>query len=83
MHRKYLLTAQWDEEANVWVATSEDIPGLVTEAATLDELLERILAVAPELLEDNSHLLDEAARPGELLDVCIQSQFRMNAAHAH
>ncbi|UVC17087.1 DUF1902 domain-containing protein [Mesorhizobium onobrychidis] len=29
--KKFLVTAQWDEEANVWVATSDDIPGLATE----------------------------------------------------
>lgn len=83
MHRKFLVTAQWDDEAKVWVATSEDIPGLVTEAPTLDALLDRVLAVAPELLEDNAHLLDEVTHPGELLDVCILSQFRMDNNHAH
>ncbi|WP_353830756.1 DUF1902 domain-containing protein [Mesorhizobium sp.] len=29
--KKFLVSAQWDEEANVWVATSDDIPGLATE----------------------------------------------------
>ena len=53
MPRKYLVTAQWDEVARVWVATSQDIPGLVTEASTLDDLLARVTAVAPELLADN------------------------------
>ncbi|WP_082554942.1 DUF1902 domain-containing protein [Devosia sp. Root635] len=75
--------AQWDNEAGVWVATSDDIPGLVTEAASLDELLERVLAVAPELLEDNAHLIEDGSHPGDLIDVCIQSQFRLDAARAH
>jgi hypothetical protein len=43
-----------DEEAGVWVATSEDIAGLVTEAETYDLLIERVLSVAPELLRDNA-----------------------------
>ena len=30
--RPLLVTAEWDDEAKVWVATSEDVPGLVTEA---------------------------------------------------
>lgn len=47
------MTAEWDDEARVWVATSDDIPGLVTEAATLDDLFGRVLQVAPELLDDN------------------------------
>ncbi|HTM76807.1 MAG TPA: DUF1902 domain-containing protein [Devosia sp.] len=53
MSGKYLVTAQWDEMAEVWVATSQDISGLVTEAATLDDLLKRVVAVAPDLLIAN------------------------------
>lgn len=81
--KKLLVTAQWDDEAKVWVATSRDIPGLVTEAPTLDALLERVLAVAPELLEDNAHLLDEAGHPGNLIDMLIESQFRLDGDRAH
>lgn len=81
--KKLLVIAQWDNEAGVWVATSDDIPGLVTEAASLDELLERVLAVAPELLEDNAHLVEDSSHPGDLIDVCIQSQFRLDGARAH
>jgi predicted RNase H-like HicB family nuclease len=64
MQHKFLVTAAWDDEAGVWVATSDDIPGLITEAATLDALLERVVAVAPELLEDNAHLLKALAGRG-------------------
>ena len=32
------VKAIWDQEVSVWVATSEDVPGLVTEAATAEEL---------------------------------------------
>jgi predicted RNase H-like HicB family nuclease len=81
--KKLLVTAQWDDEAKVWVATSQDIPGLVTEAPTLDALLERVLAVAPELLEDNAHLLDDAGHPGDLIDMLIESQFRFDGDRAH
>jgi predicted RNase H-like HicB family nuclease len=56
MQHKFVVTAEWDDEAGVWVATSDDIPGLVTEAVTLDALLERVEAVAPELLVDNADL---------------------------
>lgn len=81
--KKLLVIARWDDEASVWVATSEDIPGLVTEATSLDELLNRVLAVAPELLEDNAHLIDHDAKPGDMIDLSIQSQFRLEAARAH
>lgn len=82
MTKKLLVTAQWDGESNMWVATSEDIPGLVTEAGTLDELLERVLAVTPELMDDNGHHLDARPLPGEVFDICILSQVRMQPGHA-
>ncbi len=52
----YLVHAEWDDEASVWVATSADIPGLVTEAATLELLLEKLRAMVPEMLELNGVL---------------------------
>jgi predicted RNase H-like HicB family nuclease len=30
------VDAHWDSEAGVWVAESEDIPGLVTEAESMN-----------------------------------------------
>lgn len=47
------VRAQYDAEARVWWAESDDIPGLVSEAPTLDALVERVMAVAPELLTAN------------------------------
>ena len=40
-----------DEDAQVWIATSEDLPGLVLEADFLDTLAEKIKNAVPELLE--------------------------------
>jgi len=37
----------------VWVATSEDVPGLVAEADTMEELVEKLKVLIPELLEAN------------------------------
>jgi len=83
MQKKFLVTAEWDGEAGVWVATSDDIPGLVTEAASLDELLKRVLAVAPELLEDNAHLLEDDSFGAQLIDMCIVSTLHVVGQHAH
>jgi hypothetical protein len=55
----YVIDAEWDDEAEVWVATSEDIPGLVTEADTLEELASRLRAVVPELLRANGVVLGD------------------------
>lgn len=43
----------WDEDAQVWTAESEDIPGLVLESGSLDALIERVRFAVPELLELN------------------------------
>jgi hypothetical protein len=51
------VNAFWDEEAQVWVAESEDIPGLVTEAGSLEALTEKLRQIIPELLQLN-HLID-------------------------
>ena len=48
-----LVRALWDAESGVWVATSEDVPGLVTEAKTMEELRDKVLVMIPELLEAN------------------------------
>jgi predicted RNase H-like HicB family nuclease len=47
------VIATWDNEAQVWVAESDQIPGLVTEAATKDEILCKLGQIIPELLREN------------------------------
>lgn len=47
------VRAQYDAEARVWWAESDDIPGLVSEAPSLDALMERVLAVAGEVIQAN------------------------------
>jgi predicted RNase H-like HicB family nuclease len=49
----YNVKAEWDGEANVWVASSDDVPGLATGADTFEELIEKLKVVIPELLEEN------------------------------
>ncbi|MCX7111410.1 MAG: DUF1902 domain-containing protein [Proteobacteria bacterium] len=48
--REYHVSAFWDDEAKVWVGTSEDVPGLCVEAATLEELMHAAGELIPELL---------------------------------
>lgn len=47
------VKAEWDAEAAVWVAESDDVPGLVTEAETVEVLTEKLRGLIPELLEAN------------------------------
>lgn len=51
---KCVVNLTWDPEASVWIAASDDIPGLVLESGSFDALLERVRFAAPELLEMNS-----------------------------
>ncbi len=44
----------YDAEAGVWVATSEDVPGLVAEAETVEELMAECAGLIPELLRANA-----------------------------
>ena len=81
MKAEFLVTATWDDEAEVWVATSDDIPGLVTEAPNLDLLRERILAVVPELLEDNAHLLSDDQLSSSVVNMCVLSELKLDGRH--
>jgi hypothetical protein len=42
-----------DEDADVWYIAASDIPGLRLEAATPQELMERVVQCAPEMIELN------------------------------
>lgn len=49
------VIALWDAEAGVWVAESEQVPGLITEAKTMDKLLEKLQVMIPEMLDANGY----------------------------
>jgi len=52
------VKAIWDNEVNVWVATSDDVPGLITESESIEELIQKLKNIIPELMELNGILLD-------------------------
>ena len=53
------VRAEWDEEAMVWVATSDDVPGLATEEVTMEGLIEKLKVMIPELLVANDTLYED------------------------
>jgi predicted RNase H-like HicB family nuclease len=57
----YEIRAQWDGEAGVWVAESEDVPGLVAEADSPNVLVQKLRTLIPELLELNGATCDRTA----------------------
>lgn len=60
MEDRITVTAFWDPEASVWVAESDDVPGLVAEAATIEELSLKLESLIPELLTLNRGKLRQA-----------------------
>lgn len=60
MSRTYEVEARWDSAAGVWVAESDDVPGLVAEAELMNALVEKVRVLVPELLE-----LNGALEPGQ------------------
>jgi len=55
MNKKYVINFKSDEKACVWIALSDDVPGLVLEHGSLDALMERVRVAVPEVLEVNEN----------------------------
>ena len=55
MYKVLFIRAEWDPEAGVWVATSDDVPGLATESETLEALSVKLESMVPELLDANGY----------------------------
>lgn len=67
MNKPFFVRAEWDAEAGVWVATSDDVPGLVTESTTVEALDAKLKSLVPELLEANGCLPADGPVTVELL----------------
>jgi predicted RNase H-like HicB family nuclease len=48
---EYTIVLFWDDEASVWIAESQAIPGLILESESFDTLVERVKKAVPDLLE--------------------------------
>ena len=60
------VEAFWDEEAKVWVASSDDVPGLITEAPTMELLMQKIRVLIPELFRANKIVTGD-----EMIDIPV------------
>ena len=72
MARVIHVRAAWDDEAGVWYTAETSIPGLATEAETLERLRERLLVMIPDLLEDEMPKgvrLHVVARTGDVISL--------------
>jgi hypothetical protein len=66
---EYTINLAWDDESAVWIATSDDIPGLILESGSLDALIERAKFATPELLTLNG-------AEQETFSICFRSERR-------
>jgi hypothetical protein len=48
---RYKVDIEWDDEGNEWVATSDDVRGLVLNCGSVDVLIERVRFVIPDLID--------------------------------
>lgn len=54
MRRYAVIRCAWDAEAGVWFVQETDVPGLATEAPTLEELRHKVPAMIRDLIEGES-----------------------------
>lgn len=59
MRRYAVVRIAWDHEAKVWYVEESDIPGLATEADTLEDMRRKVPVIIQDLLEDESDRPDE------------------------
>ena len=55
---KCIINVTWDSDAAVYIATSENVPGLVLESGSFDALIEKVRVAVPELLQLNNNKAD-------------------------
>ena len=75
MVRDISIHARWDGEAAVWIATSEDVPGLVVEADSWPSMIEEVRLVLPDLLE-------LSGQAGEKLSLTFKAEEHLDLAGA-
>jgi Domain of unknown function (DUF1902) len=75
MRRDITIHARWDGEANVWLATSDDVPSLVVEADTWPAMIDEVRLILPELL-------DVAGQGSEHLSLTFKAEEHLDLAGA-
>jgi predicted RNase H-like HicB family nuclease len=81
--RPVVIYADWDPEAGVWVASTPDINGLVTEADTIEALRAKLPGMIIDLLEETGiadlpATIEIIARASDRLDRKVKSKFTAN-----
>jgi predicted RNase H-like HicB family nuclease len=82
MNTEKMITVKaiWDDEARVWVASSNDVPGLITEAGTYEELVQKLQIMIPEMLQENG-LLNKGSKSDIPFHLFSQRVEKTKVAH--
>jgi predicted RNase H-like HicB family nuclease len=75
MARPIVIHADWDADAGVWVATTQDMRGLVTEAESIEALRAKLPGMILDLLEESG----VSDRPASI-EIIARSSDRLTAA---
>lgn len=65
LRKVFEIRAQWDGEAGVWWCSNDELP-LTTEAPTFEQLVARVLEIAPEIAAENG-----LAAPGDEIELHV------------
>ena len=76
MARPIVIHADWDPEAGVWVATTRDLRGLVTEAETIEALR----AKRPGMIRDSLGEEYEISDPPASIEIVARASDTLTAA---
>jgi hypothetical protein len=71
------IRALWDDDAEVWAAEAENLPGLVTEAESPEALMRKLRVMVPELL---SYSPDLAGHLGPEIHLVLERNFEAAGA---
>ena len=75
MARPIVIHTDWDAEAGVWVATTQDVRGLVTEADSIEALRAKLPGMILDLLEESGTM----DRPASI-EIIARASDRLTAA---
>lgn len=75
MAKPIVVHADWDPDAAVWVATTQDLRGLVTEAESIEALRTKLPGMILDLLEEGG-ISDLPAS----IEIVARSSDRLSAA---
>jgi hypothetical protein len=63
--KSFEIRVEWDAEAGVWWCSNDELP-LTTEAPSFEQLVSRVLEIAPEIAVEN-----RVAAPGDEIEIHV------------